>query len=108
MRLVVSGKRQSAAGCCDESAPCELDASASILEDCGALAKPLRFRLVIGEGRRFARQMRRLRQFHLDGMHAGFRLAVVPRRPAALEAAVEDCCIALGRRADRASTVSFR
>ncbi len=41
-----------------------------------------------------------LRQFHLDGMDAGFRLPVMPGRPAALEAAVEDAGVTLGRSGD--------
>ena len=62
----------------------------------------------IGEGRRLARKMRRLRQLHLDGVDALPGPAVVAGGPAALEAAVDDMRVAgsggadfLRRRLDR-------
>src|SRR3954452_14428042 len=47
----------------------------------------------IGKGRRFGVEMRRLCEFHLDGVHAVLRPAVVACRPAALEATVDDMAV---------------
>src|SRR5690606_17910129 len=58
-------------------------------------AKLVRLGLVIGEGNRFGSQMRGLGKLHLDGVHAGFGLAVMTGRPSALEAAIEDRRVAL-------------
>ncbi len=66
------------------------------------LAQPFGLGLVIGERRRFLRQMRGLRQFHLDGVDAELRLAIVPRRPATLEPAVDHGIIAACREGDPA------
>src|SRR5690606_10524479 len=51
------------------------------------------------EGGNLRGQMAHLGELHLDGVHAGFRLAVMARRPAALEAAIEDAGIAFSLRA---------
>src|SRR5262245_3818691 len=44
--------------------------------------------------------MRRLRDLHLDGVDAALRASVVTRRPAALEAAVDDVAITRCRGTD--------
>ncbi|MNE64927.1 hypothetical protein D3C80_1603670 [compost metagenome] len=48
---------------------------------------------VIVKGRCFGDEVCGLRQFHLDGVDPGLRLAVVTRRPTALEAAIQNAGI---------------
>ena len=55
-------------------------------------AQPLRFGDVIVPRRALLYQVSRLREFHLDGMNARVRLAVVARGPAALESPVQYDC----------------
>lgn len=51
--------------------------------------EPFSLGLVISERRTFRCQVRRLRQFHLDGMNAFARTPMMARNPAALESAIE-------------------
>ena len=54
-----------------------------------------------GRGRRLGGEIGRLRQLHLDRVHAFLRPAVVARGPAALEAAVQHVAVAGGGAAER-------
>src|SRR4051812_3420826 len=62
--------------------------------------EPYGFVIGVGKGQRLGRQMRRLRQLHLYGVHAVRRPSVVARGPAALEAAVDDMGITRCRGTD--------